>query len=186
MIMKKIILVILVLVSAQLIQAQNRTVYTLTFNSLNKGNIKMDNYKGRKIIVVVCDAVTPDIKQLLSLDSFYRNNNKKVIVVAVPVEDFHSNSDEQKLKETLIDQLSISYPVAAISKAKKSTGKAQHKLLEWLTKKEINKKMDKDVQGDGEIFVLNEKGELYARIDQKIGISHPFFSKVLSKAVPQK
>lgn len=181
--MKYLFLVLLTIFTA-LLYAQTSTVFPLKFKAIDKGNIHMNDYKGKKVIVVVCDAVEPDQQQLLSLDSLYQKNKKTLVVIAIPVEDFHSNAEEKKLKKLLQKQLNISFPITAISKAKKNTGNAQHELLQWLTKKESNKKMDKDVQYDGEIFVLNEKGDLYARLNQKLNVNSPFFLRILAQAVP--
>lgn len=180
----KNILIILFLYFPAFLQAQNSTVYGLKFKALDKGNINMSDYKSKKIVVVVCDAKKPDQQQLLSLDSLYRNNKKNLSVIAVPVEDFNNNVDEKELKRILLNQLGISFPITAISKAKKNTGNAQHELLQWLTKKESNKKVDKDVQYDGEIFVLNEKGNLYARLSQKMSVNNPFFMRILAQTLP--
>jgi glutathione peroxidase-family protein len=175
---------LLLIFFATTMQGQINTLYPLKFKAIDKGNIHMNDYKGKKVIVVVCDAVEPDQQQLLSLDSLYKKNKKTLVVIAIPVEDFHSNAEAKKLKKLLLQQLNISFPITAISKAKKNTGNAQHELLQWLTNKESNKKMDKDVQYDGEIFVLNEKGNLYARLNQKLNVNSPFFLRILAQAVP--
>jgi glutathione peroxidase len=179
----KIIISLFIMLAPLISLSQNQSVYNIKSKSLDKGNIQLADYTGKKIIITVFDAAEPDKAYLLSLDTLYRANKGKLTVIAIPVEDFHANADEKKLKKQLFSDWGISYPICAVSKAKKQHGNNQQELLQWLTRKEMNKKIDKDVQNDGEIFVLNEKGLLYARLTQKINVHNPFFLKILSQAV---
>lgn len=177
----KIVMILLCLLTASLTEAQTNSVYQLQFAGIDHNAIAMSDYKGKKIIVALCDAAMPNRRQLLSLDSLYRSSQNQVAVVVVPVNDFGAVADEQKTRALLHDSLRIGFPVAQISKATRSSGSEQHILMQWLTTKERNGHYDTDVKTPGELFVISEKGILYARLKEPGG---RLLGKILAQAAP--
>jgi glutathione peroxidase len=166
MFMKSIIIMLISVVTVFAAKAQSN-LYTLSFEDLDGTQINMSDYRGKKIIIVEYDAANPDRKQLLSLDSLYKNNISSLVVIAIPVSDFGSNPANAAIKKLWRDTLKLSYTVTKISKAKKATGAAQHKLLRWVTGKDMNNHFDTDIDNDGELFVISEQGRLFANLKNK-------------------
>ena len=87
------------------------------------------------------------------------------------------------MKKLIYDTLKLSYPVTAVSKAKKTDGVAQHSLLAWLTNINQNAHFDVDIDKVGEMFVLSENGKLFARLKEPIPANGKDMKKILMQQV---
>ena len=143
-------------------------IYNLSFLDLNGNTLKMADYKAKKILVVLFDASSPDLSQLQSLDSFYKTCQNTLNVIAIPVTDFSIPLPRLKLKSILNDSLKLSYPIAALGKAKKINGENQQPLLKWITTLNDNTHFDNDINNNGQIFLINEQGNLCGLFEKNI------------------
>jgi len=143
-------------------------LYEIQFKSLDKARIDMSAYKGKKVIIVAFNAVNPDYTQLRSLDTIYQRHKNHVVIIAIPIEEFGKAMPDKNLINLLRDTMNVNYPIAAVSKAHKKQDKEHHPLLQWLTNKSMNGHFDEDVEGNGQMFIINETGILYAVVKQKI------------------
>lgn len=175
-----------ILFFAVISNAQNNTVYQLSFDALNnsQGKIAASSFQGKKVLITVFDAGNPDRNLLLSLDTLCRQNKNSLVVIAIPAADYTAAvKNAISLKKLVTDTLMLSYPVASISKSKKKAGAAQHSLLAWLTNKNQNNHFDADIDKPGEMFVLSEKGKLFARIKEPIPVNGKIMRKLLAQQV---
>lgn len=141
------------------------SVYNISFNALDSGNlIRMSDYAGLKILVVEFDASKPNRQQLMSLDSLAVSKSNELKVIGIPVRDFSDSVDEMPLKAFIHDTLSLTYPISQISYAKKSTDTLQHPLMKWITHVEQNTHFDREVQQEGETYIISSDGTLYGLI----------------------
>jgi glutathione peroxidase-family protein len=152
-------------------------VYTISFKDLNNKDVTLGSLRGKRMIVVVTDAYNPDQKQLRSLDTMC-NENSNVKVVVVPVTDFSTGISTTALSEVL-NQLHNQFVISGISTGRKNGGEKQHPLLKWLTHKQDNQHMDIDIEETGQMYVINEKGIVYAMIKRKISPTGETMKKIL-------
>jgi glutathione peroxidase len=186
MIMKSTIIILISVLAGFAAKAQQSNLYEISFEGLDNNQINMLDYKGKKIIIVECDAAKPDRKQLLALDTLYKNDSSRLVVIAIPVSDFGSNPSKAEIKKLWQDTLKLSYVITKISKAKKTNGSAQHKVLRWLTGKDQNNHFDTDVDNDGELFVISEQGRLFACLKEKPDLNGRMMKNILSQYVLDK
>jgi len=179
--MKKILLFLSVFICS--FSAFEKNIYTLHFKNLDKEDISMYSYKGKKILIVEFNAGNPDRKQLRSLDTLFRQLKTYLVVVAIPVEDFGMAMPEKSLVTLLRDSMDLSYPIAAISKAKKDKGTAQHALLQWLTNKANNQHFNTDIEEDGQMYIVSETGVLYASVKKSVSPTGRVFKELLGQQV---
>ncbi|MDX2048316.1 MAG: hypothetical protein SFU87_16115 [Chitinophagaceae bacterium] len=165
--MKLFLIAFLFILAVSAASGQSSTLYNLNFPGLDSDTIRLNNYQGKKVIVVEFHAGQPDIQNLLFLDTLYRNHAAQIVVIAVPVDDFGTPMSSAALRNLLRDTLQVIFPVAGISKAKKQNGSNQHELLKWLTHKSQNWRFDADVTVSGEVYVVNENGVLFATLKQQ-------------------
>ena len=166
--------------------ARSQTVnpYQLSFGTLNNGQISLATYRGKKVLISLFDAGNPNRKWLAALDTLYLQNINSIVVIAVPVTNFQAAvHDINSLKKLIYDTLKLSYPVTAVSKAKKTDGVAQHSLLAWLTNINQNAHFDVDIDKVGEMFVLSENGKLFARLKEPIPANGKDMKKILMQQV---
>ena len=154
-------------------------LYSISFKDLNNKNVSLSSLNGKKMIVVIADALNPDQKQLRSLDTLC-SNNSNVKVVVVPVSDFSTGESTAALSEVL-GQLRSQFIIAKVSKGKKGSGEEQQPLLKWLTHKQDNQHMDTDIEESGQMYVINEKGTLYAMMKRKIVPTGEKMKKILNQ-----
>src|SRR5690606_24855975 len=111
--MKLLFFIFLYLYPASLILGQEASsLYQLSFPGLDSSIINMVDYQGKKVVIAVCDAGNPDTELLRSLDSLYQNNKNRLMVIAVPVNDFGTAVLQQEIKKIWLDTLQLSYVTA--------------------------------------------------------------------------
>lgn len=180
--MKKIIILVILLQNLLYVTAQ-KNIHNSSFKNIDNKEVSLKDYKGKKLILFVCDAENPDLRQLDALDSLYRSKPEKLGVIVIPVSDFGNTSNESKLKKLFKQERSYQIQFAKVSKASKSSGSQQHELLKWVTDKEENKRFNKDITGTGEMFVVGENGKLFARLKKPIPLNGPLMKKILDQTV---
>lgn len=180
--MKKYVIFSLIIFLCSISGFGQSGIYQLSFQNIHNKELKMQPIAGKKIIVVISDISNPNKKQLLSLDSLYKKNQDKVSIIVIPVNDWdNGNSDKNKFKKLVLDTLKLSYNVTQISKAQKSNGANQQPLLKYLTDKTSNGHFDMDIQKGGEMFVISEKGNVFASIKESAAVSMALLQKIIDK-----
>jgi len=132
--------------------------YDIKFEALDGTLVKTSVYQGKKVIVAVISAGAAGDNLVTYLDSL-QNANATVKVIVIPTGDFKGSVDNQKLKDLKKNKNIV---VAKPLKVKKSNGSQQHPLFVWLTQSKENRHFDTDVTGEGQVFVVSEKGTLYS------------------------
>lgn len=160
-----------------------KNIYNSSFKNIDNKDVSMKDYKGKKLILFVCDAENPDLRQIDALDSLYASRKGMLAVIIIPVSDFGSKANEAKLKKMFSNDRSYQIQFAKVSKASKANGNQQHELLKWVTDKEENKRFNKDISGTGEMFVVGENGKLFARLKKPIPLNGPLMKKILDQVV---
>lgn len=173
--------VILIMMNLHVIGQQNN-LYQLSFAGLDKDQINMNDYKGKKIMVVECDAAKSDKQLLFFLDSLYRIRKQNLVIIAIPVDDFEQAPAEKDLKKLWRDTLKLSFIITKISRAKKGDA-VQHKLLNWLTNKNQNTHFEETIDKDGQIFIIGETGRLFACIKNRLDFTNDLMNVLLNQQV---
>ncbi|TAN15354.1 MAG: hypothetical protein EPN37_09545 [Chitinophagaceae bacterium] len=159
-----------------------KEIYNIQFKGLNGDTIDMASYRGKKIIVAGFASGGTDLSEWRLLDSLYRKNQNKLVVIAVPLSDLVSvNSGVVPTKQMLRDSLHISFPIAAQGKGRKEQGANQQPLLHWLTNKEENGHFNTDIVEDGQLFIINEAGRLYAVLRKKSLYKKALIDRILNE-----
>ena len=159
-----------------------QSLYDINLNDIHDNQISLNSFAGKKIVVLVVDATNPDEQQLKMLDTLCRDNINVMHAIAIPVSNFGKGKNNERLA-AIFNKLNIAYTVSGISKAKKSDGEGQNKLLRWLTHAELNKHFDKDIEEPGQIFVISETGILYATMKKKILPTGSTMKKILGQHI---
>lgn len=183
--MKKLLILIAGVLSYWTVMAQDK-FYDIEFRGINRENIATKEYKGKKVIVYISDAINPDRTQLRLLDSMISKRNASIALIVLPVTDFGGEPAEINAKKLWKDTLAFRFAVGKPGKAGKGNGQAQHPLLQWLTQKEKNGHYDSDITIPGEMFVVGENGVLYARLKRMPDLKSDFMTRILTQKAPGK
>jgi len=156
----KNLFICLLLIAPVFIKAQN-SIYQLQIQNIEKKQIAISEYKGKKIIIAVMDVASPNLTKLIFLDSLLKQNKNKLAVILVPLKKEDEEVSKKQLKKLLLDSLKISYDISLPISVKKTDGANQHALFKWLTDKNSNTHFDKDVVSTEDVFIVNENGKLF-------------------------
>ena len=155
-----------------------KDVYTIQFQDVSGKTISMGLFKGKKVIVAVINAKSPDISYLRYLNQMQAKSASYQIIV-VPSTEFAGQSDPTRLNQVRTSE-KLGIIVAKPGELKKDAKGRQHPLLAWLTDKGQNQHFDQDVETTDKLFFINESGVLYAVLDNMVG------SEVIASTLKQE
>lgn len=156
--MKLIIISFAILLSAFTMPTD---IYKTKVQALDGTNISFSDFKGKKILIAEFNAQSPD-RSFLSYLEWLKNSSKDLIVIAVPAIDFSSDKVKPEALVGLQSMLRLSYLILQPQEVKKKNASKQSALFKWLTYNDENGHFNEDVSGEGEVYLISEKGTLYA------------------------
>jgi glutathione peroxidase-family protein len=132
--------------------------YDIKFETLDGTIIRTSSYQGKKVVIGIVSGNAAGLSLVKCLDSVQKANSA-IQAIAIPTGDFDGSIKAQDLKEL---KKNISIVVTQPLKVKKGNGSLQHPLFVWLTDEKENQHFNKDVAGEGQVFLVSAKGTLYS------------------------
>jgi glutathione peroxidase-family protein len=142
-------------------------VYTIQFQDVSGKTVSMSSFKGKKVIVAVINAKSPDITYLRYLNQIQAKSTS-FRIIAVPSTEFAGQFDPTRLNQVRTSE-KLAIIVAKPGELKKDAKGRQHPLLAWLTDKGQNQHFDQNIETTDKLFFINESGVLYAVLDNMVG-----------------
>lgn len=135
--------------------------YSIKINSLEGKEINLENYKGKKILVVNTASECGFTPQYEDLQKLHETYGEKVVIIGTPCNQFGGQEpgDASSIKNFCQKNYSVSFLMTEKLDVK---GSNQHALYEWLTKKSVNCVLDSEVGWNFNKFLINEEGNLLA------------------------
>lgn len=134
--------------------------YDLSATDINGQLVKMDQFRGKRVIVVNTASecgYTPQYAQLQELYEKYKD--KGLVIVGFPSNDF--GGQEPGTEAEIATFCQKNYGVTFPMMAKVSTkGKDQHAVYHWLANKSQNGVMDTEVKWNFHKYLINPDGVL--------------------------
>lgn len=153
--------------------------YALSLKNIDGGTINLNDHRGKKLLVVMLPLSAGDTTLTATGLSQLQAKYPSLTVLGVPsIEDGFSQSGAQGLK-TLYQNAGPRFSLTEGLHVKK--GSTQHPLFQWLTDKNKNKHFDRDTEGTGAKFFVDEGGELYAVIGAQVSLSNPVIDRILTR-----
>ena len=144
--MKTFVLMMVSLLFAVSLEAQNKSFYDFTVKTIDGKDFPLSSLKGKKVLVVNVASkcgLTPQYAQLEKLYEKYRD--KDFVIIGFPANNFMGQ--EPGSNEEIAQFCSLNYDVTFPMMAKISVkGKEIAPLYQWLTEKKLNGKEDASVQ----------------------------------------
>ena len=128
--------------------------------------INMEQYKGKKILVVNVASKCGFTPQYEGLEKLYEENMDKLVVIGFPCNQFlgQEPGSADKIEEFCRLTYGVSFPM---TQKVDVLGKNQHPIFKWLTSKDQNGKNDYKVSWNFNKFLLDENGKLIAYFGSK-------------------
>jgi len=153
---------------------QSTSIYDIKINSLNTKPLLLSNFKGKHIMFVNVASkcgFTPQYKDLQKLYDTYKD---KLVIIGVPCNQF--GKQEPGSAEDIETFCEINYGVTfPITEKIDVKGDNQHPLYAWLTKKQLNGKLNSKVKWNFQKYLLDSNGNL---IDYYFSMTSPTSSKI--------
>ena len=175
--MKTFVLMMVSLLFAVSLEAQNKSFYDFTVKTIDDKDFPLSSLKGKKVLVVNVASkcgLTPQYAQLEKLYEKYKD--KDFVIVGFPANNFMGQ--EPGSNEEIAQFCSLNYDVTFPMMAKISVkGKEIAPLYQWLTEKKLNGKEDASVQWNFQKFMIDENGNWVGFASPK---ESPFSEKIVT------
>ncbi|MFP4557414.1 MAG: glutathione peroxidase [Bacteroidales bacterium] len=158
--MKRTVVLLLSLLTAGSLFAQNKTLHDFTVETIKGETISLSQFKGKKVMVVNTASkcgLTPQYEQL---EKVYRDyGGKNFVIIGFPANNFlnqepGSNAD---IQEFCKENYGVTFPMMAKISVK---GDDIHPLYNWLTAKEQNGVLDAKITWNFQKFLIDEQGKV--------------------------
>ncbi len=135
-----------------------QTIHDFKVAGIDGSTIDLNDFKGKKILIVNVASRCGFTRQYEGLEALYREHNDKLVVIGFP-----SNSFRQELEtnEEIIEFCQREFGVTFLLTEPVSVrGEDQHEVFKWLTDESLNGWNTTEPQWNFFKYLINEEGEL--------------------------
>jgi len=140
--------------------------YDIQANSISGEAIRMEAYKGKKILIVNVASKCGLTPQYIELEKLYKQYSEKLVILGFPSNDFlrqEPGSNEQ-IANFCSTTYSITFPLFEKTKVK---GLKKHSVYDWLTDPKQNGWNKKGPSWNFTKYLIDENGKLIKRFSPK-------------------
>jgi glutathione peroxidase-family protein len=156
----------------------NPSFYQFNIVAVNGKTISCASFKGKKVIITVVNAADPSVSQLRYLDSLQLALPNALQVIAIPTTDFTLGLNLTKLQEV---QSKVHFLITQPLNVKKEID--QDQLCYWLTHFQSNIHFDNDADGEGQVFIISEQGNLYSVLSS--GVPNETIARLINQTIQE-
>ena len=147
--------------------AQTQSFYDLSFIDIDGNEVKMDQFRGKKVLLVNVASkcgYTPQYAELQELNEKYSD---KLVLIGFPCNQFLSQEpgNEEEIKSFCQKNYGVTFLMASKIDVK---GGNQHPVYQWLTQKEKNGVEDTKVGWNFQKYLVDEEGHYVHEFDTKV------------------
>ncbi len=154
-----------------------KSVHTFSFKTIDGKTISLNQFKGKKILIVNTASKCGYTKQYEDLEKLHKQYGKKLVVIGFPAGNF--GGQELDSNAEIADFCQKNFGVSFILSEKVSVlGDDIKPLFKFLTT-ENNPDFTGDIKWNFEKFLINEKGELIHRFRSAVKPMSPEILKNL-------
>lgn len=143
--------------------AQEKAVlnfHSFSAKTIQGETVSMEQYKGKKILVVNTASrcgLTPQYKALEKLYKEYGGDD--FVIIGFPANNFLSQEPgtNEEIAAFCKENYGVTFPMMSKISVK---GKDQHPIYQWLTQKNLNHKMDSKIKWNFQKYLIDEQGKL--------------------------
>ena len=149
-------------------------IYDISINDIEGNTIKLSDYKGKYVLFVNVASNCGFTRQYRELQKLYNDNDKKLVVVGVPCNQFGGQEpgNEEKISIFCSEKYNVTFPMTEKVSVR---GSNQHPLYKWLTSKELNGRKNSSVKWNFQKYLIDKDGNL---IDYWYSLTSPTSSKI--------
>lgn len=161
----------------QQVMNTNPLIYNISINNISGEAINLEDFKGKKILIVNTASECGFTGQYADLEKLYETYKDKLVVIGVPCNQF--GGQEPGTLNEIKTFCEVNYGVTFLMTEKIDVkGKNQHPLYAWLTNKELNGVKNSSVKWNFQKYLISENGQF---IDFYYSITKPMSLKILNQ-----
>lgn len=150
------------------------SIYTLQFQDVDGNTVSMNQYQGKKILIVNIATNSSKVDQLTALQQLHQQYGDSVVVIGFPTNSF---GDESRSNADIKQFCQSNYGVNFLLAAKNPVSGAQvQSVYNWLTHSSENGVMGDTVLNNFQKFLINKDGAL-------IGVFGPSISPMSAEII---
>ncbi len=151
------------------------SMYDISINSIDGKPIRLQEFKGKKILFVNVASQCGFTKQYKALQQLNDQFLDELVVIGLPCNQFGKQEpgDSSEIVSFCERNFGVSFLLTEKIYVK---GSKQHPLYAWLTKKHLNGKKNSSVKWNFQKYLISENGVL---IDYFYSLTKPMSSKIL-------
>lgn len=155
----------------------NPSIYNISINSITGESINLEDFKGKKILIVNTASECGFTGQYKDLEKLYETYKDKLVVIGVPCNQF--GGQEPGTLTEIKSFCELNYGVTFLLTEKVDVkGDNQHPLYKWLTNKDLNGVKSSSVKWNFQKYLIDENGNF---IDYYYSITKPMSSKIIKQ-----
>jgi glutathione peroxidase len=140
--------------------------YAIKINTIEGLPLDLNQYKGKKMMIVNVASHCGFTKQYASLEQLYQSNIGKFVIIGCPCNDFGGQEPDNEAE--IAQFCSLHYDVHFPLTQKIEIVNNRHELYSWLTDKSKNGVMDADIKWNFHKFLIEADGSLYKSFSSEI------------------
>jgi len=131
--------------------------YQLEAECLTGGKIRMNDFRGKKVMIVNVASACGYTPQYRQLEELYRNLKDDLVIIGFPCNDFGNQEPgtEEEIQSFCSAKFDVSFPMATKVKI---LGENRHPVYDWLLDKSLNGVRDAEVRWNFHKFLVDENG----------------------------
>lgn len=145
-----------------------QSIYDLTIDLNNGKALPLEQYKGKKLLLVNTASDCGYTNQYDDLQKLYKRFENQLEIIAFPANDFkeQEKGSDSDIAEFCKVNFGVSFPLAKKSVVVKST--EQNNIFQWLTDKKKNGWNEQPPSWNFSKYLLNEEGTLTHYFDPSV------------------
>lgn len=153
---------------------QPTNLYDISLTSLTGTPINLNDFKGKKILIVNTASECGFTGQYEALQDLYSTYKEQLMVIGVPCNQF--GGQEPGTANAIQSFCKLNYGVTFLMTEKVDVkGDKQHPLYAWLTRKDLNGVTSSSVKWNFQKYLIDENGQL---LDYFYSLTKPKSSKI--------
>lgn len=149
------------------VEKQMPSIYDFTMNDIDGNPVKLEQYKGKAILIVNVASKCGNTPQYEGLQVLYKKyGDKGLVILGFPANNFGGQEPgtNEQIKEFCTTNYSVTFPMFSKISVK---GEDIHPLYKYLTSEETDPEFAGDITWNFNKFLINPSGKIVARFDSK-------------------
>jgi glutathione peroxidase len=134
------------------------SIHNISIGGINGKEIRLEQFKGKKILIVNVASACGFTPQYAQLEELYRQYQDRLVIIGCPCNDFGKQEpgSEEDINSFCTTMFDVTFPLTKKINIRTSP---VHPLYEWLTQEERNGISDNEVSWNFQKYAISPQGE---------------------------